>query len=111
MLSLDFSLVCAITGFVNKQYGMTIVSEAMGEILVGPDEESGLSAISTAFENGAQFSKSFFRSRQFVHLCRPVYTGIVKNLRELIRNQTRHQRMGTDKAPMWRSEVHPNTRA
>jgi hypothetical protein len=76
-----------VTTFVSQRYGMKIVSRAMGEMVFGSEEEPGPEAISAAFGVAEPFLKSFFRSRQFVHFCRPVYIGIAKNLYDRIYNQ------------------------
>jgi hypothetical protein len=65
---------------ITQRYGVQLVSTAIGEVVLGADEQPLSAAITAAFETAEPFMQWFFRSPQFVQFSRPVYIGIAKNL-------------------------------
>ena len=82
-----FSPESAVKTVVTQRYGMQLVSKAVGEVLLGADEQPLSAAISAAFEISEPFLQWFFRSPQFVQFSRPVYIGIAKNLYNRVYSQ------------------------
>jgi hypothetical protein len=69
-----------VTTVIKQRYGMQLISEAIGEIFIGADEQPANEALLSAFESAEPFIQWFFRSPTFVQFSRPVYIGIAKNL-------------------------------
>lgn len=76
-----------ITTDIEQRYGVHIVSNAVGEVILGSEKQGVKEAIKEAFDEAEPFLDWFFRSDQFVHFCRPVYIGIAKNLYDRVYNQ------------------------
>jgi hypothetical protein len=76
-----------VTTIVNQRYGMYLVSNAMGEVCFGSDQQPISEALSSAFATAEPFMRWFFRSQKFVQFSRPVYIGIAKNLYDRVYSQ------------------------
>jgi len=86
-LSRFFSAESSVTTQINHRYGMRMIARGMGEVFFGLEEQPVKEALSHAFSQAESFLEWFFRHRQFVHFCRPVYIGIAKNLYDRVYRQ------------------------
>ncbi len=82
-----FAPESSVTTVVSQRYGMHLVSEAVGEVYFGSEQQSVREALTSAYEMAGPFMQWFFRSPQLVRFSRPVYIGIAKNLYERIYSQ------------------------
>jgi hypothetical protein len=76
-----------ITTSITHRYGMRTISNGIGQIFFGADQQPVDAAINEAFDRAEPFLNWFFKSQQFVHFCRPVYIGIAKNLYDRVYTQ------------------------
>jgi len=72
---------------VNQRYGLKLISETMGSLTLGSDNQPITDAIERVFDDAEPFLRWFFSTPQFVQFCRPVYIGIAKNLYDRVYNQ------------------------
>lgn len=86
-LSRFFTPESRVNTVVNQRYGIKLVSEGMGTLTLGSDNQPIMEAIENVFDDAEPFLRWFFSTPQFVQFSRPVYIGIAKNLYDRVYNQ------------------------